>query len=47
MAVLVKRTHEDARRTPTPIYEIIDSQSAKTISASDDRGFNGGENGKK
>ena len=41
--MLVRRVRKDARRKPTPSYGIIDSQSAKTTSASVDRGFDGGK----
>ena len=43
MDVLVKKVREDSGRKPTPTYGLIDSQSAKTILASDDRGFDGGK----
>ena len=43
MDMLVKKTREDAGRKSTPTYGIIDSQSAKTTSASDDRGYDGGK----
>jgi putative transposase len=43
MDVLVNKTRIDAGRKPTPTYGLIDSQSAKTTSASDDRGFDGGK----
>ena len=43
MDCLVKKVRKDARRTPTPTYGLIDSQSAKTTLASDDRGFDGGK----
>ena len=43
MDMLVKKTREDAGRKPTPSYGLIDSQSAKTTLASDDRGFDGGK----
>ncbi len=41
MDLLVKRTRKDAGHKPTPICGLIDSQSAKTTLASDDRGFDG------
>ena len=47
MDALVKKTREDAGRKPTPSYGLIDSQSAKTTSASDDRGFDGGKKNKR
>ena len=40
---LVKLTREKARRNPNPTYAIIDSQSVKTISANEKRGFDGGK----
>ena len=43
MDALVANVREKAGRKPTPTYGIIDSQSAKTTSASDDRGFDGGK----
>ena len=43
MDLLVKKTREEAGRKPAPAYGVIDSQSAKTTSASDDRGFDGGK----
>jgi len=43
MDMLVKKTRQDAGRKPTPTYGLIDSQSAKTTLASDDRGFDGGK----
>ena len=43
MDMMVKKTREDAGRNPTPTYGLIDSQSAKTISASEDIGFDGGK----
>jgi len=43
MDCLVKKTRLDAGRTPTPSYGIIDSQSAKTTSASEDIGIDGGK----
>ena len=43
MDAMVKRVRTDAGRSPTPTYGLIDSQSAKTTLASDDRGFDGGK----
>ena len=43
MDMLVKKTREDAGRKPGPSYGLIDSQSAKTTLASDDRGYDGGK----
>ena len=45
MDALVKKTREKANRTASPSYGIIDSQSAKTVAASDDRGIDGGKKG--
>jgi len=43
MDLMVKKVREDAGRKPTPTYGLIDSQSAKTTLASDERGFDGGK----
>ena len=43
MDCMVKKVRVDAGRKPSPTYGLIDSQSAKTTSASDDRGFDGGK----
>jgi putative transposase len=43
MDAMVKKIRKDAGREPTPTYGIIDSQSAKTTAASDDRGIDGGK----
>jgi len=43
MDALVKKVRTDADRKLTPTYGIVDSQSVKTTSASDDRGFDGGK----
>lgn len=40
---MVKKTREDAGRNPTPSYGIIDSQSVKTVGASEQRGIDGGK----
>jgi len=40
---LVKKTREDVGRKPTPSYGIIDSQSVKTVGASEKRGIDGGK----
>ena len=40
---LVGKVRQNAGRKPTPTYGIIDSQSVKTTSASNDRGFDGGK----
>jgi putative transposase len=43
MDALVKRTRESAGRKASPSYGIIDSQSVKTIAASEERGIDGGK----
>jgi len=43
MDLMVKKVRVNAGRKPTPTYGLIDSQSAKTTLASDDRGFDGGK----
>ena len=40
---LVVKTREDAGRGPEPTYAIIDSQSVKTVAASEERGIDGGK----
>jgi len=40
---LVKKTRIAAERTEEPSYALIDSQSVKTVYASENRGFDGGE----
>jgi len=40
---LVEKTRKDAGRSPNPTYALIDSQSVKTTSASDERGMDGGK----
>jgi putative transposase len=40
---LLKKIRTKAKRKPSPSYGIIDSQSVKTVSASDDKGFDGGK----
>ena len=45
MDALVKKTREKANRNANPSYGIIDSQSAKTVAASDDRVIDGGKKG--
>lgn len=41
---LVKKVRSETGRTPEPSYALIDSQSAKTVYASLDVGFDGGKN---
>ena len=43
---LVKKTRVDDGRKPKPSYGLIDSQSAKTTSASVNKGFDGGKKNK-
>jgi len=43
MDTLVQKTREKAGRKATPSYGIIDSQSAKTVAASEERGIDGGK----
>ena len=43
MQFLVKQTRKKAGRDETPTYGLIDSQSVKTVYASDGRGFDGGK----
>jgi transposase len=40
---LVEKTRVNAGRAVSPTYGIIDSQSAKTVSAADERGVDGGK----
>ncbi len=40
---LVKRTRKSAERKEAPSYAIIDSQSVKTVAASEERGIDGGK----
>jgi putative transposase len=41
--LLVQKTRLEAKQNPKPSYALIDSQSVKTTSASDERGFDGGK----
>ena len=43
MDLLVKKVRKDNGRKPSPSYGLIDSQSVKTVSASDERGIDGGK----
>ena len=43
MDALVKKTRESGGRKSSPTYGLIDSQSAKTTSASEGRGYDGGK----
>ena len=47
MDSLVSETRRKAGKRETPSYGLIDSQSAKTASASDNRGIDGGKKGKR
>jgi putative transposase len=40
---LVEMTRLKAGRNPSPTYALIDSQSVKTVYASEERGFDGGK----
>ena len=40
---LVKRSRKNEGRKETPSYAIIDSQSVKTVAASEERGIDGGK----
>jgi len=46
MDTLVKKTRKKAERRESPTYGIIDSQSAKTVAASEERGIDGGKKNK-
>jgi putative transposase len=46
MDLLVQKTRLNAGRETCPSYSLIDSQSVKTISASDERGIDGGKKSK-
>lgn len=43
MDISVEKVRVSSGRKPAPTYGLIDSQSAKTTLASDDRGFDGGK----
>ena len=43
MDTLVKKVREKAGRSASPTYGIIDSQSVKTVTASKERGIDGGK----
>ena len=43
MDLLVKKVRKDNGREPSPSYGIVDSQSVKTTSASEERGIDGGK----
>ena len=43
MDCMVRKVRTDAGRNPSPSYGLIDSQSAKTTLASEDRGYDGGK----
>jgi len=43
LKAIVIKTREKAGRKPSPTYGIIDSQSVKTLYASDERGIDGGK----
>jgi putative transposase len=42
MDKMVQKVRVDAGRTPEPSYCLLDSQSAKTTNANENRGFDGG-----
>ena len=46
MDALVKKVREKAGKKATPRYGIVDSQSTKTVAASEERGIDGGKKGK-
>ena len=43
MDLLGEKVRTDNGRNPNPTYALIDSQSLKTVSASDERGIDGGK----
>ncbi len=40
---LVEKVRVDSGKNPTPSYGLVDSQSAKTVAASEQRGIDGGK----
>ena len=44
---MVKKTRVDAGRNECPSYGLVDSQSVKTVYASEERGFDGGKKSKR
>ena len=43
LRTLVEKTRQTAGRNPSPSYALIDSQSVKTVAASEERGIDGGK----
>ena len=43
MDILVQKVRKDSGHSTKPTYGIIDSQSVKTTSTSEQRGFDGGK----
>jgi putative transposase len=43
LRALVEKTRRGAGRSPSPSYALIDSQSVKTVAASEERGIDGGK----
>ena len=43
LTTLVQETRERANRNTTPSYALVDSQSVKTVAASEERGIDGGK----
>jgi len=43
MSELVRKTRKKAGRIESPTYGVIDSQSTKTVAASEERGYDGGK----
>jgi transposase len=41
---LIQKIRENAGRSPNPTYALLDSQSVKTVAASEERGIDGGKN---